>query len=322
MPYENPIDQFESAVLNAAVPIVVIIIAALIVLRFARPMIKKVLQSVLETQALSASANNQTPAEIQKRVDTLETLGMSALRFVVFALVTALVLAVLNLGWVVGAMGFTFAALAFAGQDFVRDYLAGIFILVENQFYVGDVIRVAGMIGKVEDFTLRRTTLRDLNGTLHIVSNGEIRIASNLTRGYAGINLDVPIDYGADADRAMAIIGEVGQMLAADEKWAEHILEAPRPVRVDAFGEIGMSIKVLGRVRAGDQWAVTGELRRRVLAAFAVAKIKVARRRLVLEREGGANPSDTPDVDASEVHSPGHNARADITAKATRTVRA
>jgi small conductance mechanosensitive channel len=283
---EISIHQLESAVLSAAVPIILIVIAALVALRFARPLIRKILRQVLQSQALMASYERQTEADIHKRADTLETFGTSAVRLAVGILVIALVLAVLQLGWVVGALGFVIAALALAGQDFVRDYLAGIFILVENQFYVGDVIQVSGITGRVEDFTLRRTTLRDLHGTLHIVSNGQIRIASNHTRMYAGINLDVPIAYDADVELALRLIREVGQALAEDDAWADRILEAPVAVRVNAFGDVGMFIKVLGKVRAGDQWVVTGELRRRIVAAFATAGISMALRRIVLKRDG------------------------------------
>src|SRR6185295_12862813 len=138
MPDEIPVDQLESAVLAAAIPIVVIIISALLILRFARPLIRRILRRLFESQRLYGSRNQMTEEEVQKRVATIETLGVSTLRFVVFLLVGALVLAVLNLGEVVAALGLVIAAVAFAGQDFVRDYLAGIFIIVENQFFVGD----------------------------------------------------------------------------------------------------------------------------------------------------------------------------------------
>jgi len=290
MPDEIPVDQLESAVLAAAIPIVVIVIGAVLILRFARPLIRRILRRLFESQRLYGSRNHMTAEDVEKRVATIETLGVSTLRFVVFLLLGALVLAVLNLGEVVAALGLVIAAVAFAGQDFVRDYLAGIFIIVENQFFVGDVIGVAGMTGTVEDFTLRRTTLRDVQGTLHIVSNGEIRVASNLTRGYAGINLDVPIGYDTDVDRAMTLIKDVGTKLAADPSWAERILDLPAAVRVGAFGDIGMSITVLGKVRAGQQWAVTGELRRRVLAALASAGISLPQRNVLIEREAQHAP--------------------------------
>jgi moderate conductance mechanosensitive channel len=286
MPDEIPVKEIESALRNAAVPIIVVIIASVLVLRFARPLIRKILRRLFESQARFDSHNRLTSADVKKRVDTIETLGVSTIRLLVLVLLVGLVLAALNLGEVLAALGLVLAALAFAGQDFVRDYLAGFFILVENQFYVGDVVRIAGVNGTVEDFTLRRTTLRDVNGTLHIVSNGEIRVASNETRGFAGIDLDVPIGYGADVERAMTLIDKAGTALAADPAWASRILEAPIAVRVGAFGDIGMSITVRGKVRAGEQWAVTGELRRRIVAAFGTAGISLPSRTIVIQRDG------------------------------------
>ncbi len=283
---EIPIEEIEAAFGTAAVPIILVIVAALLLLRFARPLIRRVLRRLFESEAKFATNNQLTAAEVKKRVDTIETLGVSTIRLVVVVLVVGLVMALLNLGELVAALGLVLAAIAFAGQDFVRDYLAGFFILVENQFSVGDVVTVAGVSGTVEDFTLRRTTVRDVNGTLHTVSNGEIRVASNQTRGFAGINLDVPIAYGADVEQAMTLIDGVGTALAADPVWASRILEPPTAVRVGAFGDIGMSITVRGRVLAGEQWAVTGELRRRVYAAFATAGIRLPSREIVVERGG------------------------------------
>jgi len=265
--------------------IILIIVVGLLVLRFARAPIRRILQRVFEGQTQPGSTQKLTAAEVQKRVDTVETLAMSTIRFVVLVLVVILVLGVLNLGPVIAGLGLVLAAIAFAGQDFVRDYLAGLVILLENQFYVGDVIGVGQVSGTVEDFSLRRTKLRDPNGTLHIVSNGEIRIASNQTRGYGGINLDMPIAYDADLDRAMALVGEVGAKMAADPEWKDRVLEAPVAMRVDAFGEIGLSIKVLGKVQAGEQWAATGELRRRLLDAFADEGIGLPQRNVVVERD-------------------------------------
>jgi moderate conductance mechanosensitive channel len=265
--------------------ILLIIVGGLLVLRFARAPIRRVLMRVFENQTRPGSTERLTPAEVQKRVDTVDTLALSTIRFVVAILVVVLVLAVLNLGPVIAGLGIVLAAIAFAGQDFVRDYLAGLVILLENHYYVGDVLQVGTISGTVEDFSLRRAKLRDLDGTLHIVANGEIRIASNKTRGFGGINLDMPIAYDADIDRAMALIGEVGTAMAADPDWSNRIIEAPAALRVEAFGELGMSIKVVGKVQAGEQWAVTGELRRRVLAAFADAGISLPLRNLGVDRD-------------------------------------
>ena len=130
-------------------------------------------------------------------------------------------------------------------------------------------MRIAGVTGTVEDFTLRRTTLRDLDGVVHTVPNGEIKVASNLTRVWARINQDVTVAYGTDIDRAIAVVDDVGRAMAADPVWKRRVLEAPRVERVEALGEYGITLKILGTVRAAEQWAAGGEFRKRLLAAFA-----------------------------------------------------
>jgi small conductance mechanosensitive channel len=264
-------------------PIFIVLLIGLVILRLARAPIRRLLQGIFERQVQPITGERLSAVDVKKRVDTVETLALSSLRLVVGGLVVVIILAFLDLGPIVAAFGIVLAAVAFAGQDFVRDYLAGLVILLENQFYVGDVIQVGGVSGTVEEFTLRRTNLRDLNGTLHIVSNGEIRIASNQTRGYGGINFEIPIAYNADVDRAMAIIREVGEAMKADPEWADRILEPVTPMRVETLGELGMSIKLTGKVRAGEQWVAGGEVRRRILAAFAAEGIQPPSRTVVVD---------------------------------------
>jgi small conductance mechanosensitive channel len=264
-------------------PIFIVLLIGLVILRLARAPIRRLLQGIFERQVQPITGERLSAVDVKKRVDTVETLALSSLRLVVGGLVVVIILAFLDLGPIVAAFGIVLAAVAFAGQDFVRDYLAGLVILLENQFYVGDVIQVGGVSGTVEEFTLRRTNLRDLNGTLHIVSNGEVRIASNQTRGYGGINFEIPIAYNADVDRAMAIIREVGEAMKADPEWADRILEPVTPMRVETLGELGMSIKLAGKVRAGEQWVAGGEVRRRILAAFAAEGIQPPSRTVVVD---------------------------------------
>jgi small conductance mechanosensitive channel len=159
----------------------------------------------------------------------------------------------------------------------VRDYLNGALILIENQFGRGDVVRIAGVDGTVEDFTLRRTTLRDLDGVVHTVPNGEIHVASNLTRVWSRINQDVTVAYGTDIDAAIEVVDTVGREMAADPVWRRRVLEAPRVDRISDLGEAGVTVKILGTVRAADQWAAAGDFRRRLLAAFQENGISIAR---------------------------------------------
>jgi len=166
-------------------------------------------------------------------------------------------------------------AVGFGAQTLIRDWLAGIFVVLENQYNQGDVVRIAGVSGVVEDFSLRRTMLRDLDGTVHTVPNGQITVASNLTRVWARVNIDIPVAYDTDLDLATQVINEVGAQLHADPDWAGRLLEAPTVVRVGHFGDTGVSLKVLGQVPAAEQWAVAGELRKRMLTAFADRGIKI-----------------------------------------------
>ncbi|HET7471909.1 MAG TPA: mechanosensitive ion channel domain-containing protein, partial [Candidatus Limnocylindrales bacterium] len=151
----------------------------------------------------------------------------------------------------------------------VRDYLNGALILIENQYSKGDVVSIAGVSGTVEDFSLRRTTLRDLDGIVHTVPNGEVKVASNRTRTWARINQNVTVAFGTDIDKAISVVEELGRSMAADPIWRRRILEPPRVERVESIEERGITLKILGTVRASEQWAAGGEFRKLLLEAFA-----------------------------------------------------
>ena len=184
---------------------------------------------------------------------TLEDLLGSALQFFIVVIATLMILGQigLDIGPAVAGLGVVGIAVGFGAQSMVRDYLTGALILVENQFGKGDVVRIAGVSGTVEDFTLRRTTLRDLDGVVHSVPNGEIKVASNLTRVWARINQDVTVAYGTDIDKAIEVVDGVGQAMLNDPVWKRRILEAPRVERVEALAEYGVTLKILGRRARG-----------------------------------------------------------------------
>jgi len=139
---------------------------------------------------------------------------------------------------------------------------------MENQYRVGDVARVADITGMVEYITLRKTVLRDLDGIVHHVPNGEIRTASNYTRHFARVNLDISVAYGTDLDHAISVINRVGKELAEDEEWRKVIKSPPQVLRVNNLGDSGIDIKILGDVKPMEQWAVMGQLRLRLKKAF------------------------------------------------------
>ncbi|MGD0765189.1 MAG: mechanosensitive ion channel family protein, partial [Dehalococcoidia bacterium] len=140
---------------------------------------------------------------------------------------------------------------------------------------IGDIVAVAGVTGRVEEVNLRRTVLRDLDGTVHSVPNSEIRVASNYTREWSGVNMNVTVAYEADIDRVTEVIDRVGRELAAERPYKSLITEAPHVVRVDAFKDSGVSLKVLGVTKPMRQWEVMGELRKRLKKAFDAEHIEM-----------------------------------------------
>lgn len=274
-------------------PILLIIVCALLAIRFARSLVHGVVKAVLDHEVSEGTAQELSAVEVKKRIDTLDGLATTTIRVFVLLIAGVMILGELRLdiGPAVAGLGIVGIAVGFGAQSLVKDYFNGALILMENQFSKGDVISIAGVSGAVEDFSLRRTTLRDLDGVVHTVPNGEIRVASNRTRTWARVNLDVTVAHGTDIDRATRVVNDVGKAIAADAAWRRRVMEAPHVERVEAIGEYGITLKILGMVRAQEQWAASGELRKRLLAAFATHGIEIPRpQRVVLARDPGLDP--------------------------------
>jgi len=257
--------------------LVLIALATLLALRLSRIGVRTVISALLDREAAEGTAQELSAIEVAKRKATLEGLVTTMLRVVI--LVIAFLMGMqafhLDIGPAIAALGIIGFAVSLGAQHLVRDYLAGAFILIENQYSRGDVVRIADVTGTVEDFSLRRTTLRDLDGTVHSVPNGQIGVASNLTRVWARINLDLTVAHGTDLEAASGIVNEIGRQLAADPAWKRRVLEPPRVDRVSSLAGEGVTLKILGSVRAADRWAATGELRKRIATAFGEAGVEI-----------------------------------------------
>lgn len=280
-------------------PILLIVVLAILAVRGARLLVRAIITALFDREASEGPAQEVSALEVAKRRDTLDTLGSRVLQAFIVVIAALMVLDKLGLqiGPAVAGLGVVGIAVGFGAQSLVRDYFNGALILIENQFSIGDVVTIAGVTGTVEDLALRRTTLRDLDGVVHTVPNGEIKVASNRTRTWARINQDVTISYGTDVDRAMSVVDKVGADMAADPAWKGRILEPPRVERVEALAEHGITLKILGSVRALDQWAAGGELRKRLLAAFTEHGIEIPRpQRVVLARDPDGPEPFPPEV--------------------------
>lgn len=212
-----------------------------------------------------------------KRSDTLTSLITTISSIFISLVALGMILPELgiDIGPLMAGAGVAGIAIGFGAQNLIKDYVSGFFILIEDQFNKGDVVKIAGISGFVEDIGIRRTILRDLDGINHSIPNGEITISSNYTRGFARINLDISVGYNEDLDHVMAVINKVGNELAEDKKYKELINKAPQALRVNNFGDSGIDIKILGEVRPSKQWEITGELRRRLKIAFDQENIEI-----------------------------------------------
>ena len=263
----------------------------------------------LDRQATEGTSRDLSAVEIEKRIKTLGGLGAAIARTFIAVIAGLMIFHELDfdIGPAIAGLGVVGIAVGFGAQSLVRDYFTGALILIENQFSKGDIVTLAGVTGTVEDFGLRRTTLRDLDGVVHTVPNGEIKVASNRTRGWARINLEVTVVYGTDIEEATAVVDAVGQAMLEDPAWSRRVLAAPHVARLQALSENGVTLKVLGTVRPGDQPAATGELRKRLLAAFTAKGIEIpASQRVVLVRDPQIDPpqpssATTPPADPGEL---------------------
>jgi len=155
-------------------------------------------------------------------------------------------------------------AVGFGAQDFIKDVIGGFFILVEDQYSVGDVVTVAGVSGSVEAITIRTTILRDLDGNQHHVPNGEIRVASNLTSGFSRVVIDVPVSYDTDLDVALEVITDEAYRMAKEEAWADTFLEDPANLGVNELDHSAVNIRILFTTVSEERWTVKREFLKRI----------------------------------------------------------
>ena len=245
--------------------VLVIIIVAVVIYFLLRRFIP-----TLVKRSMSRQTKRQPKGEVKKRASTLSSvlIKTSTVIIAIFAIFTILPEFGVNIAAVLTGFGIVGIAVGFGAQSLIKDLLAGIFILLEDQYGVGDVVNVAGIAGLVEEIGLRRTVLRDLDGVVHSVPNSEIKVASNFTKGYSRVNLNISVAYGENLDRVIEVINRVCKEMADDPKWSADFVSTPKVLRVDNLGDSGIEIKILGDTKPIRQWDVMGELRLRIKRTF------------------------------------------------------
>ncbi|MDP2718887.1 MAG: mechanosensitive ion channel family protein [Dehalococcoidia bacterium] len=230
--------------------------------------IPSTIQRAMEARARK---NRESKIELDKRSETLKVFLTKLVTLALWIIFSFVILSEigLDIAPLLAGAGVVGLAVAFGSQTLIKDILHGILIIVENQYGKGDVIKVNGIAGGVEELFLRRTLLRDLDGARHIIPNGEIRTVSNLTQEWARAHLDISVAYGEDLDRCMGIMKNTWEELAADPAWSQFITaKTPSVLRVNRFGDSGIDLKIVGETLPAKQWDIMGEYRRRIKRVF------------------------------------------------------
>jgi len=209
-------------------------------------------------------------AEAKKRAQTLGNILRHALLIVItfIAVLTILGELGIQLGPLLATAGIGAVALGFGAQSLVKDVISGFFIILENQYRIGDAVDVAGVSGLVESVSLRKTVLRDLEGRVHTIPNGEIKVATNLSKEWSRAVVDIGISYREDIDQIITLLSEIGKELAEEEPYKSAILEPMQILGVEQFKESEIIIRMIVKTVPLKQWEVSRELRRRIKNRF------------------------------------------------------
>lgn len=265
-------------------PILVILIVAAILTR---------LLSLVTGKLQQFSTREELPSRIRSQqlrtiAAVIHSVGIFVIYF--FALLQILEKLDVNVGPFLASAGIAGLAIGFGAQTLVHDVINGFFIILENIYDIGDVVKIAGVQGTVEYMSLRKTVLRDDTGALHSVPNSEVKIISNMTRDWAQVALHVAVDYGESSDRVIQLLKEVGQELENDPEYGQYVVSRPEVPGIERVNGSEVDYLMVTKTRPGKQYAIRRELRRRIKACFEKNNIKAGapNRMYVMEAPPGA----------------------------------
>ena len=277
---------------DAAVGVGVIVLGALLLSWLARRYLRRVVHRIIApdrsslTRKLEALGRDEPPdpAEVeryelrrQSRGQSISAVVGSTVSVIIWVLTLLLVLGELGvqLGPLIASAGIAGIAVSFGAQSLVKDCIAGLFVLVEDQYGIGDVVDLDEATGVVEEITLRATVLRGLDGTVWHVPNGEVQRVGNMSQLWSVAVVDVDVAYDTDLDNARDVIDEAAHRVCADEEWADQVLEEPQLLGVEILGADGITLRLTVRVTAGSQWALQRRLREAIKHALDGAGIEI-----------------------------------------------
>lgn len=284
MQIENIINFIIPWFLSHGIKIVFILFGAFILNRVGKKFIEKTVRKAVTSEGRSAEAE-------RKREETLIKIFGGGLNIIVWAIAITMTLPELgiNIGPILAGAGVLGLAIGFGTQNMVRDFLAGLFVILENQYRIEDYICLDDTCGTVEDITLRKTILRATDGTVHHLSHGSITKISNYTKKFGSARMDVSVAYKEDIDHVMEVINKVGNEMSEESPWKESTIT---PIQVvgtgpSNFADSGMEITVSGDTEPGMHWSMLREFRRRIKYAFDKEGIEIPypHRTVIMKKE-------------------------------------
>ncbi len=292
-PLAAPQLDFEGWFDNNGVRAIAIVVVAIVVTIVTRFLVRRFRRKLEGKPSLTQELNLQ-------RATTLTHALSTALIVVIWTIAFLLILGTMHveLAPFLASAGVAGVALGFGAQSIVKDTLTGFFILLENQFGVGDVIEVqttAGPVsGKVEDLTLRVTILRAFDGTLHVVPNGNIQVVSNKSRGWARAIVDVRVAYGEDVDRVREVLEELFEEIRQDAAFKDWIMEGPSILGVESLADYALVVRVVADTRPSKRWDAERRLRERITRRLSERGIHVPFPPTMSSKSGEASATGSP----------------------------
>ncbi len=280
-----------SPILAVSIRTVVILVLTAIVVRVVKRVIQRSVDRAKDPDRAARMTKLKTKARLSepplqptiaterkaRRADALGSIfGSVASAFIwTLSLLTVLGGFGIELGPYIASLGIVGVALGFGAQDLVKDFISGIFMLLEDQYGVGDVVDSGEATGVVEGISLRTTRIRSVDGTLWYVPNGEIRRLGNMSQDWARALLDIGVSYDTDVAEASRIISEVAEGMASEDEYVAKFLDAPEVWGVQNLGPDAIDIRLVIKTTPGDQWAIARELRARIKKAFEEASVEI-----------------------------------------------
>lgn len=269
---EKVVEVIKPVFLIGGFNIILILIVIFAVNRFGTSFIDKIVRRIIKPDSFSSKEAER------KRENTLIRVFSNILKVTTWTMGVMMLLSEvgIDIGPVIAAAGIFGVALGFGGQALVKDTIAGLFIILENQYRVGDEVELVGVKGVVEDINLRVTIIRDIEGVVHYIPNGSLKKSANMSQGFSRVYMKIGVPYEADISKVEKIINSTGEKMSQKEDWKDLVVSAPKFVRIEEFSGSAVKVMILGETKPQRQYEVAGELRLLLKEAFAKEDINIS----------------------------------------------